>query len=302
MDIKTSVKNRREARIRELLEGESSPALHDKSPWGPVPEKKPAHPSLHKTGFIQEHRSNSSPLLAESEPDPERLWKQRHRGWYGAPEPGDPEEPPRKASFLSGLVRRIIVSALVFGLAWGVFSFQQPWALRTQAFIVEGLSHEMDFQAAQVWYEEHFGSAPSFIPIFGQTDEHSTKVNAGTSLVPPLSGKMVQSFAVDLKGIVLEAGGGSLADRAVKSIETGRVLEVKEHPENGISILIQHTGERKAIYSRLAETGLKVNDWVQGGDIVGTLASSSSGSPPSLYFELKEGDRGIDPAEVIPFD
>lgn len=302
MDIKTSVKNRREARIRELLEGEPSSAPHDMSSWGPVPEKKPAHPNLHKTGFIQEHRANPSPRLAESEPDPERLWKQGHRGWYGALDPGDPEEPPRKASFLSGLVRRIIVSALVFGLAWGVFSFQQPWALRTQAFIVEALSHEMDFQAAQVWYEEHFGSAPSFIPIFGQTDEHSTKVNAGTSLVPPLSGKMVQSFAVDLKGIVLEAGGGSLADRAVKSIETGRVLEVKEHPENGISILIQHTGERRAIYSRLAETGLKVNDWVQGGDIVGTLASSSAGSPPSLYFELKEGDRGIDPAEVIPLD
>lgn len=302
MDIKTSVKNRREARIRELLEGEASPTPHDKPSWGAVPEKKPAHPNLHKAGFIQDHRANPSPLLAESEPDPERLWKQGHRGWYGALDPGDPEEPPRKASFLSGLVRRVIVSALVFGLAWGVFSFQHPWALRTQAFIVEGLSHEMDFQAAQVWYEEHFGSAPSFIPIFGQTDEHSTKVNAGTSLVPPLSGKVVQSFAVDLKGIVLEAGGGSLADRAVKSIETGRVLEIKEHPENGITILIQHTGERTAIYSRLAETGLKVNDWVQGGDIVGTLASSGAGSPPSLYFELKEGDRGIDPAEVIPFD
>lgn len=80
------------------------------------------------------------------------------------------------------------------------------------------------------------------------------------------------------------------------------MLEVKDHPENGITILIQHTGERTAIYSRLAETGLKVNDWVQGGDIIGTLASSGTGSPPALYFELKEGNRGVDPAEVIPFD
>lgn len=301
MDIKTSVKNRREARIRELLEGEQSQAPHDKSSWTPVPERKLANLNLHKTGFVQDHRANPSPR-ADREPDPEQLWKQGHRGWYGTLDPGDPGEPPRKASFLSGLVRRVIVSALVFGLAWGVFSFQQPWALRTQAFIVEGLSHEMDFQAAQVWYEEHFGSAPSFIPIFGQTDEHSTKVNAGTTLVPPLSGKVVQSFAVDLKGIVLEAGGGSLADRTVKSIETGRVLEVKNLPENGVTILIQHTGERTAIYSRLAETGLKVNDWVQGGDIIGTLAPSGTGSPPALYFELKEGNRGVDPAEVIPLD
>ncbi|MCM3260175.1 M23 family metallopeptidase [Paenibacillus lautus] len=302
MDIKTSVKNRREARIRELLEGEQFTAQDDKPSWTALPDKTPANPHNPKPGFIKDNIANPSPRYAEHEPDPERLWKQGHRGWYDTLDPGAPGEPPRKASFLSGLIRRVAVSALVFGLAWGVFSFQQPWALRAQAFIIEGLSHEMDFQAAQVWYEEHFGSAPSFIPIFGQTDEHSTKVNAGTSLVPPLSGRVVQSFAVDLKGIVLEAGGGSLADRAVKSIETGRVLEVKEHPENGITVRIQHTGERTATYSRLAETGLKANDWVQGGDIIGTLASSGTGSPSSLYFELKEGDRDVDPAEVIPFD
>lgn len=214
----------------------------------------------------------------------------------------DPGEPPKRATFLSGLMRRIVASVLVFGLAWGVFSFQHPWALRAQAFIIEGLSTEMDFQAAQAWYEEHFGSSPSFIPIFGQTDEHSTKVNARTSLVSPLSGKVVQSFAVDLKGIVIEPKGGSLAERAVKSIETGRVLEVKRHPENGITVVIQHTGDRSAWYSRLTETSLKTNDWVQGGDIVGSLASSSTGSPPSLYFVLKEGGRDVDPAEVIPLD
>lgn len=303
MDIKTSVKNRREARIRELLEGQQPPALADKPAWPVIPDRVPVNSNVKRSGFVQDDSAKRSDRYVENEPDPERLWKQGHRSWYDTLDPGDPGEPPRrKASFVSGLVRRITVSALVFGLVWGVFSFQQPWALRTQAVIIEGLSHEMDFQAAQVWYEEHFGSAPSFIPIFGQTDENSTKVNARTSLVPPLEGRLVQSFAVDLKGIVLEAEGGSLADRAVKSIETGRVLEVKEHPENGFTLLIQHTGERTARYSRLEETGLKVNDWVQGGDVIGTLGTSGTGSLPSLYFELKEGDRDVDPAEVIPFD
>lgn len=222
-------------------------------------------------------------------------------GWYDSLTPGGPEEPPKRALFLSGLIRRVGVSAVVFGLVWGVFAFQHPWAIRTQAFVVQSLSHEMDFQAAQVWYEEHFGSAPSFIPIFGQTDDPSTKVNASRSLVSPIEGKLVQSFAVDLKGIVLEPSGGSLSDRAVKSIETGRVLEVSQHAD-GITLLIQHTGERTAVYSRLAETTLKVNDWVQGGDIIGSLPPSSNGSTSSLYFELKEGNREVDPVDVIPFD
>ncbi|GIO94737.1 M23 family metallopeptidase [Paenibacillus lactis] len=306
MDVKSSVKHRREARIRELLEGGQHSLPPDKS-WPALPgQAETVKPEAKEPERAQ--NANVRPALpdrssADMEPDPERLWKQQgYRGWYDTIDPGDAPNPPRRGSFLPGLVRRLVVSALLFGIVWGIFSMQQPWALRTQAFIIEGLSREMDFRAAQVWYEEHFGEAPSFIPIFGQADEHSTKVNASTSLIPPLEGRLVQSFAVDLKGIVLEAAGGALSQRAVRSIETGRVLEVTEHPENGISVLIQHTGDRKAIYSRLAETGLKVNDWVQGGDPIGTLQSTDSGSPPTLYFVLKEGNRDVDPAEVMPLD
>ncbi|MEK3731406.1 MULTISPECIES: M23 family metallopeptidase [Paenibacillus] len=309
MDIKSSVRHRREARIRELLEGgagqddgfELTPTVRDHS----------QEPGQRTSGVraVQEAPSprpggRLEPLAAGDEPDPEKLWKQRYRSWYGPPgaDPEDPGEPPRRASFMNSLLRRLVVSTLVFGLVWGVFNIQHPWAVRAQAFVIESLSREMDFQAAQAWYEDHFGGAPSFIPIFGQTEGSSTKVNAHSTLAAPLEGRLVQSFAVDLKGIVLEATGGSLANREVRSIETGRVLEVKETPDNGYTIVIQHTGERRAMYSRLGETHLKVNDWVEGGEVIGILSLSEAGGLPALYFELKEGNRSVDPAEVIPFD
>ena len=160
----------------------------------------------------------------------------------------------------------------------GVFSFQHPWALRTQAFIVEGLSHEMDFKRRYGMRSTLEAPLPSF-----RFWTNRRTLDEGECRDFFSSSAFRKGGPILCRGSERHRFGsrrGSLADRAVKSIETGRVLEVKEHPENGITILIQHTGERTAIYSRLAETGLKVNDWVQGGDIVGTLASSGAGARP----------------------
>ncbi|WP_235440451.1 peptidoglycan DD-metalloendopeptidase family protein [Paenibacillus sp. DMB20] len=166
---------------------------------------------------------------------------------------------------------------------------------------MDSLSREMDFQAAQTWYEEHFGGAPSFIPIFGQSEQDTTKVNGSVSLTPPLNGRIVQSFAMDMKGILIVPKEDSQSSPEVKSVETGRVLEVKKLQDSTFSVLIQHTGRRTALYSGLAASALKVNDWVQGGDVVGTLPAESGGEQPALYFMLKEGDRTVDPADVISF-
>lgn len=238
-------------------------------------------------------------LPQKMEPDPEKLWKQGYRGWYET----SPDAPPprKKFSFASSMLRRIAVSALLFGAVWGIFSIQEPWAVRAQLYILSGLSREMDFQAAQTWYEEHFGGAPSFIPIFGQSEQDTTKVNGSVSLTPPLDGRLVQSFAIDMKGIRIVPGDDSQSSREVKSIDTGRVLEVKKLQDSTYSVMIQHTGGRTALYSGLAASTLKANDWVQGEDVVGTLPAESNGEQPALYFMLKEGDRTVDPADVISF-
>lgn len=297
MDIKTSVKHRREARIRELLSENSNEVKEDSNNLRPLPVPSVEHkPEPRQNGF--QHPGLSG---ADTERDPEKLWKQGHRGWYD--NITEPVIPPRKFSFVAGLLRRLTASVLVFGAIWGLFSIHEPWATRAQGYIVQGLSREMNFQAAQAWYEEHFGGTPSFIPIFGQSEQDTTKVNARASLVPPLQGQLVQSFAVDFKGVLIAPLGDSFSLHEVKSVEAGRVLEIKKQADSSMTVLIQHTGTRTALYSRLSATTLKVNDWVEGGDVVGTLPPiQSDGEQSALYFMLKDGERSVDPTEVISFD
>ncbi|WP_235440452.1 hypothetical protein [Paenibacillus sp. DMB20] len=116
MDIKSSVKHRRQVRIKEILEkrapGENlefqthKPAVKNGKVFDDIQQPRLSKP-------------DTDTLPPEMEPDPEKLWKQGYRGWYDA----SPDAPPprKKFSFVGSMLRRITVSALLFGAVWGIF-------------------------------------------------------------------------------------------------------------------------------------------------------------------------------------
>ncbi|MDT3429079.1 stage IV sporulation protein FA [Paenibacillus forsythiae] len=232
-----------------------------------------------------------------AEPDPEKLWKERHRGWNGE---GERERP--KPRFLSGFIRRTIISALVFGAVWGVFAVRQPWAYRAQDFITGALSKDMDFTAVRVWYDRYFDGAPAFIPMFGDGEETARKATAPHRLSPPIAGSIVSPFASTLKGVEIMPAEGEAGSAVVKSIDIGRVLSVSREAEGGIRVTVQHSGGITAEYGHLNGTKLKADDWVQGGDTVGWMEGKNGSSPKLLYFAVMRDKAYIDPAEEIGFD
>ncbi|OXL85180.1 hypothetical protein BCV73_20340 [Paenibacillus sp. SSG-1] len=289
MDMKSSIKQRREERIRDLLTRDDlSKTMPIQPPSQPSPLPVRDEPRLWSRGKL--------PESYVPEPDPEKQWKKER---YQA---GGPFH--RKHHFVSGFMWRVFFSAIVFAGVWGVFHFpiNQPWSGKVQSFVVQSLNREMDFQAAEAWYETYFGKAPSFIPIFKQDPVSPLKVDASKSMVPPIDGKIVQAFAVNLKGVEIAPDEVSSTALQVKSVETGRVMEVSDSPETGVSVTIQHSGGLVATYSHLQETQLQKNDWVEAGDPVGSLGQGSDGETPTLFFAVKEGGHYVDPADVIPID
>ncbi|MDR0267764.1 M23 family metallopeptidase [Paenibacillus sp.] len=277
MDTKSSIKQRREERIRDLLLREDPVKQVDRPVQDP--------PILWNKGKL--------PETFEPEPDPERLWKKENanRGPFR-----------RKSRFASGFMWRLFFSAILFILVWGLFKFPQPWSIKAQDYVMQSLNREMDFQAVEVWYESHFGKAPAFIPIFKQKETSPLKVNASKSLYPPIEGEIVQAFAVNLKGVEIAPRKVSNTPLDVKSVETGRVMDVSGDAGTGFVVTIQHTGKLVASYGHLGETRLKKNDWVESGDVIGQLHSAAEGETPTLFFSVKENGDYLDPADVIPID
>ncbi|GIO34754.1 MULTISPECIES: M23 family metallopeptidase [Paenibacillus] len=278
MDTKSSIKQRREERIRDLLLREE--------PAGPPPQPVEEQLPLWSTGRL--------PETFAPEPDPEKVWKKEYaRG-------GGPSY--HKSRFFSGFMWRLFFSVILFALVWGLFKYPQPWSLKIQEYVMQSLNREMDFQAVEAWYESHFGKAPAFIPIFKQNQASPLKVNASKSMYPPLEGEIVQSFAVNLKGVEIAPKQTSGSSLEVKSVETGRVIDVSGNSETGMTVTIQHTGKLVASYGHLAKTRLQKNDWVEGGDVIGQLQAGVEGEAPTLFFSVKEDGSYVDPADVIPID
>ncbi|WP_157794000.1 M23 family metallopeptidase [Paenibacillus donghaensis] len=286
MEQKLDIKRRREQRIRSLLE-----EMPEATPPGGSPLfAKPVKAS----GYEEWNARLGTEPPGMNEPDPERIWKQRKRDWEGPEDGGRPR-------FTAGFIRRTVASLVVFSAVWGIFNVQQPWSQRVQVFVTGALSEDMDFAAARVWYEEHFDGAPAFIPIFGDKEVPAEKAQAPHELSAPVAGELLSSYDPVLQGVqirpVSDSGGGV----TVKSIDMGRVLSVTKQQE-GLRIVVRHTGDLTAEYGNLSGTKLESGDWVQSGDTVGWMLETESAESPALFFAVMKDKTYIDPTEVVSFD
>ncbi|MUG46138.1 M23 family metallopeptidase [Paenibacillus woosongensis] len=312
MDVKSNVKRRREERIKQLVSGghpymkEVNHGLQEMTRHSA--ERYPAIRDMdhavdgERTQDIRQSAKNAS----DKEQDPEWMWKHGQGRWNdtGLFDRQDSVMPKdgKGPSFWGMLFIRLCISMLLFAGLWAVNRYEPPWAGSIRLFVAHSLTYEMDFGAAEAWYKRNFGGAPTFIPIFRQSEDKGVKVNNASSFSTPLDGRIASAFALSLRGINIVPANDSSTGLQVKSVETGRVLSVGNDAFTGETVVVQHAGGYVSIYGNLLQSFVEKGDWLESGDLVGKLAASSEQNVPTLYFALKKNDRYIDPADVIPFD
>ncbi|MGG6313510.1 peptidoglycan DD-metalloendopeptidase family protein [Paenibacillus macerans] len=303
MDVKSNVKKRRAERIRQLTMEDAVGPLPAERGWESVPGKVQAP-------LREKNRVSKVESVDVADPDPELLWKRGQGRWqnpYESAYGGGSEEPvfgPRKrSSFWTSMFARLVICALLFLGIWGMNRYEPSWSTPIRAFVAQSLTEEMDFQSVEAWYVRHFGGAPSFIPIFNTHEDNGLKVGAAGSFALPVSGSLAGPFALSLKGVeiipVAQPAGGNVQ---VKSIETGRVLIVANDAITGKTVTVQHADGYISVYGHLEQISVEKGDWLEGGDVLGSLPAGTRSPLPTLYFAIKKDDRYIDPADVIPFD
>jgi stage II sporulation protein Q len=142
------------------------------------------------------------------------------------------------------------------------------------------------------------------------TEVPKNKQKAEIVIAKPVSGDIAAVFCVDnlvynkTLNIWQTHNGIDIVPKdnaEVKAALAGEVSEVVEDPSYGNMIVIKHSNNLVTKYAGLAEVSVKAGDKVQKGDVIGTC-----GTPPfeahmgtHIHFEVWEGDRPIDPAEVF---
>jgi murein DD-endopeptidase MepM/ murein hydrolase activator NlpD len=101
-------------------------------------------------------------------------------------------------------------------------------------------------------------------------------------------------------GVDIAADKGTL----IKAAADGTVIETKNDPRFGATIVIDHGKGYKTVYSNLADTSMvSVNQIVKQGEGIGSVgltASFESSEQAHLHFEVLENDNNVDPTKLLP--
>ena len=320
MQIRDNIRRRRQERIVQLL-GRRADDLPPESRPDPARQALPPHarPDRQPSAAVPPSSpvAPAAPPAAGANPDPELWWKEQQRRlnrtkptWQGADNlntASAPASPPvARRTLLSrlaaGLAVRTVIAAVLFGAVWLWFQSDLPGNRAVRDWTTNAVTRDMDFQAAEAWYSRNFGGSPSFLPVFRGSRNEAQAVSGEwkrSEAVPPVAGRIVQTFAQDGSGIRMAAAAGT----EVLAASAGRVMSVTTDGEGRATIRIRHAGRIETEYGNVSQPAVRPDDWVLAGQRLGIVPAPKDKVGESLlYFAVRKDDQTVDPAEVVPFD
>jgi septal ring factor EnvC (AmiA/AmiB activator) len=118
----------------------------------------------------------------------------------------------------------------------------------------------------------------------------------------PVAGRLVHDFGQPRAGGRLKWNGVVFAaprGREVRAVYHGRVVFADWLAGMGLLVIIDHGEGFMTLYG-YNETILKIGgEWVAPGDVIATVGDSGGQQQASLYFEIRQGTRPVNPRRWI---
>ncbi|MCO4849867.1 M23 family metallopeptidase [Bacillus vallismortis] len=182
----------------------------------------------------------------------------------------------------------VLVSAIAYKTNIGPVSQIKP-------VIANTFETEFQFASASHWFETKFGNPLAFLaPEHKNNKERQVEVSQ--DLVAPASGKVQQDFQDNGEGIKVETSSDT-----IDSIKEGYVVEVSKESQTGLTVKVQHADNTYSIYGKLKDVDVGLYDFVDKGKKLGSIKLDDH-HKGVYYFAMKDGDKFIDPIQVISFE
>ena len=86
----------------------------------------------------------------------------------------------------------------------------------------------------------------------------------------------------------------------IRASAEGEVVYAGEQPGYGRIVILQHPGEWLTIYARNAANCVATGERVRRGELLGLVGQSGGATAPHLHFELRSGQRKVNPRAHLP--
>ncbi|HEX8206081.1 MAG TPA: peptidoglycan DD-metalloendopeptidase family protein [Solirubrobacteraceae bacterium] len=96
-------------------------------------------------------------------------------------------------------------------------------------------------------------------------------------------------------GIDIAAPAGT----PVKAAACGRVVQAGPQSGYGNLVCIEHAGGTTTCYAHLSTIGARMRQWVDSGQVIGTVGCTGNCTGPHLHFEVRENGRPVDPSGYV---
>jgi septal ring factor EnvC (AmiA/AmiB activator) len=118
----------------------------------------------------------------------------------------------------------------------------------------------------------------------------------------PVAGRLLHDFGqprasghLKWNGVVLAAPRG----REVRAVYHGRVVFADWLAGMGLLVIVDHGEGFMTLYGYNETTLKSAGEWVAPGDVIATVGNSGGQQQASLYFEIRQGTRPINPRTWI---
>jgi murein DD-endopeptidase MepM/ murein hydrolase activator NlpD len=86
----------------------------------------------------------------------------------------------------------------------------------------------------------------------------------------------------------------------VRAAAAGKVLFAGDEPSRfGKLVVLDHGGGWHTAYGNLSRITVKKGDSVRAGERIGLAGQSGDAKQPELHFEIRQGDKPVDPAPLL---
>jgi stage IV sporulation protein FA len=192
---------------------------------------------------------------------------------------------------------KILASALLFLIVAILFRDHTARFDSARNLVTKAMDTDFKFATVAKWYEDKFGKPLALLPF---ADEEGAKTEVQKEYAVPASGKILENFEKNGKGIMIETNKGA----EVKAVKEGKVTFAGVKDGLGKTVIIQHADQSESWYGNLSDVKVRLFDYVDKQAVVGTVSDSTGEdkSKGKYYLAIKKGQSFIDPIQVIRFE
>ncbi|GAE27682.1 stage IV sporulation protein FA [Halalkalibacter wakoensis JCM 9140] len=241
------------------------------------------------------HRERTVPMLMHRQEDA------RDEPDFYMPPSSLPKEPKLHGKKGDYFLFRLMAAVCIFLMTAILFQSTVPQAEGAKRLVQQTYEQEIEFAAIANWYENQFGRPLALLPNNQNMAQGDPNEQVEMVYAVPASGIISQDFDQDGRGILIETGMNAEIE-AVKGGQVSRVGADEEGGNLGKTVTVKHYDGTEAVYGMLDKVEVNVYDHIEAGYKVGTVSTNEEAQKGIFYFALKDGEKYINPSEVISFE